>query len=173
MLMIVAMIGALTLTSQKVQAQGGGGRPNFDPAQMKQRVLDSLKTELSVTNDDEWTILQGAIGKVLDARREVANTDRNLMRLAFAGRNRDRGGDTNNNGNQQRNRFGGAPSPEEEDLQKAIDDKVPAEELKSKLAKLREVRTDKEAKVAAAQEDLKKIISSRQEAILVINGVLK
>ena len=65
----------------------------------------------------------------------------NLMRLAFAGRNRDRGGDTNrNNGNPRGNRFGPPPSQEEEDLQKAIDDNAPAGQVKAALEKVREAR---------------------------------
>ncbi len=175
-MMLVAMIGALTLTAGKVQAQGGGnggggrgGRGNFDPAQIKQNILDNLKTELSVTNDDEWTVLSDKLGKVIDAGMEArGNGGMNMFRLARPNRGGDNGG-----GNGGQRRFGPQPSEEEADLQKAIDDKVPAEELKAKLAKVRDVRAEKEAKVTAAQEDLKKIITSRQEAILVVNGILK
>jgi hypothetical protein len=60
-----------------------------------------------------------------------------------------------------------------EDLSKAIEDKAPADEIKEKLAKLRESTAEKEAKLAAAQEDLKKLLTARQEAIAVVNGILK
>lgn len=69
--------------------------------------------------------------------------------------------------------FGGTPSPEMEDLQKAIEAKAPADEIKAKLQKLRDVTKAKEAKLESAREDLKKLVTARQEAILVVNRVLQ
>jgi hypothetical protein len=45
--------------------------------------------------------------------------------------------------------------------------------LKSRLAALRGARKEAEAKLAAAQDELKQILSVRQEAIAVLNGLLK
>ena len=67
----------------------------------------------------------------------------------------------------------GNPGPEAEALQKAIEAKAPADELKSKLAKLREARKVKEANLEKAQEDLRKVLSVRQEAAAVLAGLLK
>jgi hypothetical protein len=58
-------------------------------------------------------------------------------------------------------------------LQKAIESKAPADELKAKLAKLREARKEKEAALEKAQEDLRKVLSVRQEAAAVLAGLLK
>src|SRR6266516_4402810 len=68
---------------------------------------------------------------------------------------------------------GGEPSPEAEELQKAIDSNASKDELKAKLTKFREARKDKEAKLAKAQEDLKKVLSVKQEAAAVLNGLLQ
>src|SRR5690242_17995936 len=43
---------------------GGRGRGNFDPAQMRQRMEERLKTELGVS-DDEWKALQPKVEKVM------------------------------------------------------------------------------------------------------------
>jgi len=171
LLLAAGCVTALTLSSGNLAAQP---RNNFDPAQMKERVLANIKDQMEVTDDAEWKVLSDAIGKVLDARMEAAAGGfggmRNMMR---------RRGTNDNNGdqggqNQNRNRGGfGAPSAESEDLQKAIDAKAPAEEIKAKLAKLREANAAKEAKLAAAQEDLKKLLTSRQEAVAVMDGLLK
>jgi len=45
--------------------------------------------------------------------------------------------------------------------------------LKTKLAAVREETKEKEAKLAAAQEELRGVLTSRQEAIAVVNGLLK
>ncbi|MEP0841816.1 MAG: hypothetical protein HRF43_03795, partial [Phycisphaerae bacterium] len=66
-------VGAL-LTYSLAQAQdqpgGRGGRGNFDPAQMRQRMMDNIKEELAAS-DDEWKVLQPKVEKVLDAQRET------------------------------------------------------------------------------------------------------
>ncbi|HEX3797337.1 MAG TPA: hypothetical protein VH413_01445 [Verrucomicrobiae bacterium] len=160
--------------SNSVFAQGGG-RGNFDPAQMRERMVERYKESMDVTDDAEWKVLQDAIGKVIDARFEV-------MQGQFGGgrggrRNNNNNGDNNNadnNGGQQRRRGGfGTPSPEAEALQKAIDDKAPADEIKAKLSALRQSNAAKDAKLTAAQDDLKKLLTARQEAVAVLGGLLK
>ena len=176
MLLAVICIAALSLSTGNVAAQGRG---NFDPAQMRQRMMDRLKTQFEVTDDAEWTVLSAAIGKVIDARTAV-------MSGAVRGGGRQRGGGGGNNGGDnnnadnngggnrpQRGGFGGTPSTEATDLQTAIDSKAPADEIKAKLQKLRDSNAANEAKLTSAQDDLKKLLTSRQEAIAVLNGLLK
>jgi hypothetical protein len=172
LLLAAGCVTALSLSSGKLAAQPR----NFDPAQMKERVLTNIKDQMEVTDDAEWKVLSDAIGKVLDARMEASAGNfggmRNMMRRR--GTNDNNGDQGGQNQNQNRNRGGfGAPSAEAEDLQKAIDAKAPADEIKSKLAKLRETNAAKEAKLTAAQEDLKKLLTSRQEAVAVLDGLLK
>jgi hypothetical protein len=83
------------------------------------------------------------------------------------GGNTDQGG-----GNTNRNRFGAQP-PEAEALQKAMDDKASADELKAKLAKFRQAREEKEAALSKAQDELRKALTPRQEAGAVLAGLLK
>jgi hypothetical protein len=173
-LLAVGCVAALTLSTGNVAAQGRG---NFDPAQFRQMRLDRYKEQLDVTDDGEWKVIEGAIGKVMDAQQEAAA---GMIRGAMGGfgGGRNRGGDTNSaagdqGGGRRRGGFNITPSPEAEALQKAIDDKAPADEIKAKLAKLREVNAATEAKLTAAQEDLKKLLTSRQEAVAVLGGLLK
>jgi len=146
---------------------GGRGRGNFDPAQFQQRMMERMKEQLEVTKDDEWKALEPLVTKVMEARRDAMTGG---MR-GFMGRG-PRGG--NNQGNDQGNRprFGPEPSAEVQALEKAIDSKASKDELKAAMAKFRAAKKDKEAKMKAAQEDLRKVLTLRQEAIAVSNGWL-
>ena len=97
------------------------------------------------------------------------------MAFGFGGRGGGRGGAGNNEqaGGNNRNRFGGQPGPELEALEKAIDDKAPADEVKAKLAKFRAARKAKEAALEKAQDELRQALSPRQEAGAVLAGLLK
>jgi hypothetical protein len=65
------------------------------------------------------------------------------------------------------------PNPELEALRAAIEAKATNGELKAKMAQLREARKKKEAALEQAQEDLRQILSVRQEAVAVSLGLLK
>jgi len=141
---------------------GGGGGPgggNFDPAQMQQRIMDNVKTELEFTNDTDWSAVQPLVQKVLDARRDVGVGGG--MRALFG---RNRGGNNGGGNNPGRGGFGGQPSPEQDALQKALDDNAPASQIKDLLAKYKASKKAKQAKLEAAQADLKKVLTSKQEA---------
>ena len=143
---------------QRRNRQGGG---NFDPAAMQQRMLDRVQEELGFTNDTEWDAVKPLVQKVMDARREVGFGGMGRM---FGG-NRNRGG---NNGDQANNRprggMFGQTSPEQEALQKAIDDNAPAAQIKDLLAKYKATQKVKQAKLEAAQADLKAVLTTKQEA---------
>jgi hypothetical protein len=177
-LLVAGCAAALSFTTGKVAAQGRG---NFDPAQIKQGIVDSYKDRMNVTNDDEWKVLQVAISKVVDAGADVrAGTIRSFGNFG-GGNRRNRGNNNSTNStdtaNPPRQRGGpggfGQPSAEADDLQKAIEAKAPKDEIATKLAKLREANTANEAKLVAAQDDLKKLLTPRQEAVAVVYGLLK
>jgi hypothetical protein len=69
--------------------------------------------------------------------------------------------------------FNRVPSPEMVALRKAIQDDASNSELKEKMAAVREARAKKEAELQKAQDELRKILSTRQEAIAVSLGILK
>ena len=69
--------------------------------------------------------------------------------------------------------FNREANPEMEALRKAIADDAPASDTKEKLAALRAARKAKEAELDKAQDDLRKLLSARQEAVAVTLGLLK
>jgi len=165
---------ALCLGGTRLQAQQQGGRGNFDPEQFRQRMMDRYREQLEVKSDDEWKLISERIGKVMDARREVGFGGGGFGRgTRRGGDNAGGGANTNGGGDQARRRgFGPEPSPEAEALEKAIEAKASNDEIKAKLAKYRESKKDKEAKLTKAQEDLRKVLSVRQEAAAVLAGLL-
>jgi len=146
---------------------GGGFGGNMDPAEMQQRIMDSIRDQMSVTNDEEWNIIQARLQKVMDARREVGGP--NFGRL-FRRRNND-GGD-NGGGGGRRGGFFGQPSPELESLQNAIDNNAPTEQVKAAMEKYRAAHKAKEAALEKAQDDLKSVLTVKQEAVAVSLGLV-
>jgi hypothetical protein len=69
--------------------------------------------------------------------------------------------------------FGREASPELAALRKAIDDNASSADIKAKLAALRAARKKKEAALDTAQNQLRDILSPRQEAVAVMLGLLK
>jgi hypothetical protein len=168
----------LALGANTVMAQGRG---NFDPAAFKQRMMDDLRTDWEIKDDAEWNAIEPKLGKVIDARGEVmASTMRGFGR---GGQRRNGGGggggggngDDNGGGQRQRQRGGGmfgTPSAAAEALQKAVDDKAPTAEIKTKLKAVQDELKDKQAKLVAAQEDLRAVLTPRQEAVATLRGLL-
>ena len=149
---------------------GGGARGgrNFDPAQFRQRMMDRTRETLEITDDAEWKAIEPLVQKVMDARMATMGG----MGRGMFGPPRRPGGD--NGGGDQPPRRGpmGQSSPEAETLQKAIDAKAPKAEIKAALAKFVEARKAKQAELEKAQDELRKVLSSRQEAIATLNGLL-
>jgi hypothetical protein len=133
--------------------------------------LDNMKEALEITDDAEWSAIGPKVGKVFDARMAAG-------RGGMGGMGRQRrnngGGNADDNGGQRRNRggFGPEPSSAMVALQKAIDDKAPTAEIKAKLKAVQDEAKDKQAKLVAAQEDLRAVLTPRQEAIATLQGAL-
>ena len=162
--------GDRTQRRQGGDNQGGGGRGGFggDPAEMQQRMMDRVKEQLEVKDDTEWKALEPLVKKVMDARRESMAFGVGGMMRGF-GRGGQGGG---GGGDRPRGGFFGEPPPEADALQKAIDAKASNADIKAALTKYREAKKAKEAALTKAQDELKKVLSVRQEAILVNGGTL-
>ncbi len=179
-----------------LRAQNGPPPGNFDPAQMRQRMLERLREQLDVKDDAEWKLLAERIQKVMDARRALGGPGGpggfGMMgpggpppwrQGAAPGPDGPPPGGPDQPGTPDATPGPGGPggpgafarpaSPEIEALRKAIDAKASSAELKTKLAEVRAAREQKEADLAKAQDDLKQILSVRQEAVAVLFGLVK
>jgi hypothetical protein len=148
--------------------QRGGNGGNFDPAAMRERYMTQLKEQLG-SPDEEWKLLQPKLDKVLTVQRESRGT-----RGGFGG-GRTRGGN-----NQDANATPAAPAQPQsavaaasDDLRKAVADKSTSpEDLAKKITALREAKEKAKSDLAAAQKELRELLSARQEAVLITNGIL-
>ncbi len=150
------------------QGPGGGRRGNMQD--FMQRMNERVKTALKAT-DEEWAVIQPLLEKVQTIQRET-------MSSRFGGFGRRSGGPGSPGGNQgdqgQRGPGGqGGGSPESQALRTALEsDSTSADEIKTKLAALREARKKSQAQLEQAREELKKVLTLRQEATLVQMGLL-
>jgi hypothetical protein len=140
--------------------QGGErqGRGNFDPAEMRQRMLERTREQLEITDDAEWKALEPLITKVGEARMATFGGFRGMG---------GRGGGPGGGGGGF-----GQPNPAAEALQKTIDAKASNTETKAALDKYVADRKAKQAALEKAQAELRKVLTPRQEAIATLNGLL-
>jgi hypothetical protein len=159
------LLGIGQLNAQERPDRGDrGGRGNFDPEQMRSRMMERYREAFEVKDDAEWKLIEGRVTKVMEARRDMGSFGR-----GFGGPPR-RGGDDPGG---DRRRFGGEPSPEAEALQKAIDAKASNDEIKTKLAKYREAQKARQANLEKVQSELRQVLSVKQEASAVLMGLLQ
>jgi hypothetical protein len=172
--------------SQETQQDGRGGRrggPNVDQQQGNQRPGDfrqqgqaRMKTILGAT-DEEWQSLGPKVEEVMTLTRELRPG------MGMAGRGgRGPGGPSAGGpgGPGPAQGLAQQPPPPQSDvqkqqqaLQKVLDNKEssPAE-IKAALATYRDARVKAQAELARAQKDLRRDLTVRQEAQLVIMGLL-
>jgi hypothetical protein len=173
------LLGAPNVNAQPGPQSGGG----FDPAQMRQRMMDRYREVLDVKSDDEWKILQTRIEKVTTARRALGGGGFGMMG-GFRGGPGGPGGQGGPGGPPGQGGpppggaggpggFGPPSNPEMEALQQALDDNASNDQIKAKLTALRESRKTKQAALEKAQDELKQLLSAKQEAAAVLAGLLQ
>jgi len=172
---LLAVVALCNLVS--VSAQNGGNRGNFDPAQFRERMMARVRETMDVKDDADWKPISDRVTKVMDAQREVRQGGNMGMMFRRPPGGDQNGGDGANGGNRRRGGgpggFGGEPSPEAEALNKALESKASNDEVKAALAKYRDSRKARQEKLTKAQDDLKKVLSGRQEAAAVSLGLLE
>ena len=153
---------------------GGGGFGGGDPAemraQMEQRMMENTRTSLEITSDTEWAAVEPLVKKVNDLRMQqlAAGGGRGGM---GGGRGGNRGGGQGGGG-AGRGGFGAEPAPEQTALTEAVEGNASKEDLKSKMAAYRKARDQKAAELKTAQDNLKKVLTTKQEATALQMGLV-
>jgi hypothetical protein len=147
---------------------GGGARRGggFDPSQMLPLFMEMIRPHLEVANDDEWNVIEPRLEKAVKLKIEVIASGLDGLGDMFGQFGGGGGGMTALGG------LLGEPDPSVGALKTALDSKAPAAEVKADMAKVRDARQQKRAALAKAQQDLKDILSVRQEATLLRVGLL-
>lgn len=158
-----------------------GGRGNLNPQDMQARMQALLRERLEITDDEEWKLIADRVAKVTELRRTSGAGGGGMMFGGFGGRGGPPGGGqgASGTGGDGRGRGGsggrggpGAGNTELAALSTAVRDKLPDAEIKSRLERLRQARKDSEAKLTKAQEELRAVLTVRQEAVAVVFGLL-
>jgi hypothetical protein len=179
LLALAGLTTALCLSTSQLNAQDrqGQGRGNFDPEEFRQRMEERLREDLEVKGDDEWKVIQPRLEAVQTAQRDLGGGRGfgAFGRGGGPGGPGGRGGDNDGpRGQGGRRGFGGGePDADVQALRAAIESNASADEIKTKLAKVRESRKAKEAALEKARADLRQVLSVRQEAIAVMRGLLE
>lgn len=154
-------------------------RGDFNIEEIRQRQMDNYREQLAVTNDDEWKVLLPRITKVSEARQalqQFSGGGRGGFGGGRGGRG-GRGGDADANAGGGRRGGGiagfGTPNPVVTALREAVEANASVEDLKAKVEAWRKERKAKEADLAKAHEELKTLLSSKQEAIAITLGLMQ
>jgi len=160
---ISGVAAALACSGIHVMAQAGGqGVVLTSPARMQQQA-QSLRMTLGVTNDAEWSVISPRMIKVMQLQADIRLSGLTSMaRGMMGGPGRMRGFAST----------GTDTDPAADALTKALDDDAPVAEIKAAMAKVRQARKAKQAELTKAQSDLQSVVTIRQEAILLNNGLL-
>ena len=167
MVAAVALVGRLLAGTVYCQQAGpgrgaGGGRGGWDPEQMRQRMAERMREALGAT-EEEWALLGPRVQKVQDLSGQL---NMGGMRMGT------RGGP------------GGRPvrrgAEPQSELQKAVDAlretladaNSTADQIRTGLTAMREAREKVKEQLDVAQKELREVITMRQEAQLVLMGLL-
>jgi hypothetical protein len=153
------------------QGQGQGQGGNFNPEERQAQMLENLRTQFDVADDAEWKVISDRLTVVNDLRRTQATGAIGAMGAAFGGGGQ-RGGGGGGGGGGRGGRAGANADPDLDALRQAIADKLPDGEIKARLERLRDSRKNAEAKLDKAREDLRAVLTVRQEAVAVMFGLL-
>ena len=168
-MMVVAAAVILSTTLSPAQEESGRrgqrgeprdrqGMGRFDPSQMRSMMLDRIKQQLNAT-DEEWKVMEPLVANVVEKQREARSG------LAL-GRGTRRPGS-------EEGPWGVETSQQVEALQTAVEnEQSSSEDIKSKLKAVRAEREKKEKELKTAREELRKVLTLRQEARLVLMGLL-
>jgi hypothetical protein len=182
---LVALIAAGVSVGQPPQGragQRGGQRGMFDPEQMRQMMDQRMKEQLGCT-DQEWQVLGPRVTKVMNLTRQTG-MGAGMGRMFMGGRRgqagpggqQGQGGPGGQQGRRPRDPFGQqetAVGKASDALQTTLENASSSpDEIKTNLTALRTAKEKSRQELATAQKELRDVLTLRQEAQLVLMGML-
>ncbi len=164
-LLVAGLVTVLATTGVAFAQAGGGGGGGGGGRGGGRNFMANIQEQLGAT-DEEWNVLQPKIEKVMTLNRE-------MMMGRFGGRGGRFGG---------RGGGGGGEAPattsDIQDKTKALNDVLEnkdsdPKDIAAKLAAVRDARERVRGDLVKAQAELKEVLTPRQEARLVLLGVLE
>ena len=165
LLVVTAVFGSVTVdvsaqerdrNRDRGNRERGGERGQWDRSQIMDRIMDRYRENLGFSVA-EWKVVRPKVQAVMDNRISGVSG----MMSMFGGSRRGRGGDSSTEK---------TPTSELRDLLEKDDASKGA--IKAKLAAYRADRKAREAKLKKAHEDLRQLLTIKQEAQAVLAGLL-
>jgi len=161
------------------ESRRGGG---FDLEAMQQRLVEGIHQRLSAT-DEDWKVIEPLVKDVMQKQSEARISDfGGLGRMMFerkggpGGQDQgQRSGAESQKGRTEGERGGGSrvQNPEVEALSQVLESTTATpDEIKAKLEALRQARAKREEDLQKAREALRDVVTVKQEAMLVLMGLL-
>jgi hypothetical protein len=180
-ILVLVIFGSSNAMAQQQRpggrGQGGpGGQGGFDPAQFMDMMLDRMQEQLEFS-DEEWKAVRPLVQGVMEKQRATRGPGMGGM-FGRGGRGGRGGQPGEQPGGPQGGRGGrgGQPGagdfPEQAALQAAIDSNAAAADIKTKLDAYKKAVVKNEAALKKAQDDLRAVLSVKQEAQLTLFGML-
>lgn len=147
---------------------GFGGDPAEFRAQMEQRMLENTRERLEITDETEWKAIEPLVKKINELRaQQLGGNVRGMM-----GGRGGQGGQGGQGGRGGRGGFGAEPSAEQTALDSAIESNASKDDLKAKMTAYRKARDQQAASLKTAQDNLKKVLTTKQEAVALQMGLV-
>lgn len=186
--LMAVIASALTLATigsyaQQDSERQSGRRWNrdrgFDPSRMRTMMMERMKQQIGAT-DEEWVVIEPLLTDVMEKQRNAqGGLLRGLMRPPRGQQPGQPPADTDGPPPEGMPPQGGPGGPmvsdsaEAEALQSALDkSESTKEEIQAKMAELRTARKKAETELKTARESLRSVLTLRQEAQLVLMGIL-
>lgn len=139
---------------------------------MGQRMQEALGA-----TDQEWKVLGSRVMKVQELSRQAAGGGRGMMMMFGRGGRGGQGAPGGPGGNRPGGRRGDreltAVEKVQEELQTTLENTAATpDQIKPLLTKLRAAREEAKRNLAKAQQDLRQVLTVRQEAVMVLMGML-
>ncbi len=176
---LALVLAGLSVAQPPARSDRGGerGPGRFDPERMRQMMAERMKEQLGA-DDEAWKVMQPRLMKVMELNRQASGGP-GRGGMFFGGLRRPRGGD-DAQGPGGRRGPQGQPDRELTAVEKAGEQlrttlenqSASPEQIKKELTALRAAREKAKQDLAAAQQELRQILTLRQEAQLVLVGVL-
>jgi hypothetical protein len=123
------------------------------------RAASKLREQMDVADDAEWEVISERIAHVTELRR-VLSGGAGVRGVAIADKVK------------PNSRADRTAQQEQDALRMAVRDKLPDAEIRARLARAHDVHRQNEAKLTKAQEELRAVLTVRQEAVAVVAGLL-
>ena len=180
--LLVAVLGSISLlsaapederkkpkSSRRTQREQGSSRMGRgrNPQQRQKMMTDRMKKNLGAS-DEEWTIIEPRLTKVMKLSRETSSGG--MAMAMFAQR---RGGPGQQRPGQA-DREQGKVAKATQQLRTTLENKeAKPEEIKARLTAVRKAKEQARQELSKAQQQLREVLSLKQEAQLVLTGMLE